>query len=159
MKKALALVLVLLLGGIAVMAGALWFKSDKINYGIDIVKYAGLAQEDGKILATYGNTTTRILNSNVEKLIWVLTNGESKRWIQLNDRETPEENVTIRFGEELTITVWSTSNETDEVFIRYRGPGKSRQYTLKGFKTMEWLLKIIAPEGYWEPNEIVEMQV
>jgi len=159
MKKALALMLVLLIGGVAAMAGALWFRADKINYKTDIVKYAGKAQDDGDILATWRERTTRIINSNVERLVWVLTIGESKRQLQLADRDETQEHVTIRFGENLTITVWPLSNDTDEVFIRFRGPGKSQQYTLKGYKTMEWLLKIISPEGYWEPNELTDVQL
>ncbi len=158
MKKALALMLVLLLGGLAVIFGALWYRSDRMNYRMDIVKYAGEAQDGGGILATYGEQTTRILNSNVERLIWALTIGESQRKIQLADRECPEEHVTLRFGGSLVITVWPLSAETDEVFIRFRRPGKSRQYTLEGYNTMEWLHKIISPEGYREPNEIAEVQ-
>jgi hypothetical protein len=159
MKKALALMLVLLVGGIAFMAGSLWYRSDKVNYKMDIVKYAGEAQDGGGILATCAGQTTRILNSNVDRLIWALTIGEGKRQIQLYDRESPKVNVTIRFGEKLTITVWPLSDQSDKVFIRFRGPGKSRQYTLEGYKTMEWLQKIISPEGYWEPNEVVETKL
>ncbi len=159
MKKALALMLVLLIGGVAFMAGILWYRSDKMNYRTDIIKYAGVAQEGGGILATYGEQTTRILNSNVDRLIWALSIGEGKRQLQLADREIPKENITIRFGEKLTITVWPFSDQSDKVFIRFRGPGKSRQYTLEGYKTMEWLLKIISPEGYWEPNEVVETKL
>lgn len=158
MKKALALMLVLLVGGISTIAGALWFQSDKINYRRDIVKYAGEALDGIGILATYGDQTTRILGSNVERLIWALTIGDSQRKLQLWDRNCPKEYVTVRFGEKLTMTVWPLSNGTDEVCIQFRGPRKSRQYTLKGYKTMEWLEKIISPEGYWEPNEIVEAQ-
>jgi hypothetical protein len=159
MKKALALMLVLLIGGVAFMAGTLWYRSDKINYRTDIIKYAGEAQGGGGILATYGEQTTRILNSNIDRLIWALTIGESKRQLQLSDRESPKDNVTIRFGEKLTITVWSLSDQSDKVFIRFRGPGKSRQYTLEGYKTMDWLMKIISPDGYWEPNELVEVKL
>lgn len=159
MKKALALMLVLLIGGVAFMAGCLWYRSDKLNYRMDIIKYAGEAQNGGGILATYGEQTTRILNSNVDRLIWALSIGEGKRQLQLTDRESPKENITIRFGEKLTITVWPLSDQSDKVFIKFRGPGKSRQYTLEGYKTMEWLQKIISPEGYWEPNEIVETKL
>lgn len=155
MKKALALMLILLVGGVAFMAGSLWYRSDKLSYKTDIIKYAGEAQNGVGILATCGGQTTRILNSNIDRLIWALTIGEGKRQLQLNDREIPKENVTIRFGEKLTITVWPLSDQSDKVFIRFRGPGKSRQYTLEGYKTMEWLQKIISPDGYWEPNEVV----
>ena len=159
MKKALALMLVLLVGGIAFISFFVWYKSDRISYRTDIVKYAGVAEANEGILATYQDQTTSILGPNVDKLIWALTVGEANRTLQLFDRETPQENISIQFDDKLSITIWPTSADSDEVFIRFRGPGRSRQYTLEGYKSMEWLLKIISPEGYWGPNELVAQQI
>lgn len=159
MKKLVAVMLVVLVGGIAVIAGFVWYRMDKVNYRSDIIKYAGEAQPDGMILATYKGRTTRILGSNVERLIWALTIGEGQRYLQLTDRNCPGDNVALAFGEKLKIAVCPLEDGTDAVFIRFKGPGKVRYYTLQGYKTMEWLEKIISPEGYWEPNEEVETKV
>jgi hypothetical protein len=157
MKKAIALLLVLLVGGTAAVSAALWYKMDKMSFRTDIVKYSGEAQRSGDgILATYRGQTTRIIGSNVDRLIWALSIGEGQRRLQLTDKKAAGDAVTVQFGEKLKITVFPIDVSTDEVLIRYEAPGKTRRYTLKGYKSMEWLEKIVSPEGYWEPNEVVE---
>ncbi len=157
MKKAIALLLVLLVGGTVAVSAALWTKMDKMSFRTDIVKYSGEAQRSGDgILATYRGQTTRILNSNVDRLIWALSIGEGKRRLQLTDKKSVGDAVTVQFSDKLKITVFPIDENSDQVFILYEAPGKTRRYTLEGYKSMEWLEKIVSPEGYWEPNEIVE---
>jgi hypothetical protein len=159
-KKAIALLLVLLVGGAVAISATLWYKVDKTTFRTDIIKYSGEAQRSGDgILATYRGQTTHIINSNVDRLIWALSIGEGKRHLQLTDRNPASDAVTVQFGDKLKITVFPIDENSDEVFIRYEAPGKTRHYTLKGFKSMEWLEKIVSPEGYWEPNEVVDTKV
>lgn len=155
MKKVVIPIIIFFIVATASVYIPVSIRLDYFRYENELIAHLAAQKEGGDIIAEYKGRMTRLMDGNADKLIWAATLTERQR-IFIKPEYDQSEAVTVTFSDGGELIFAPLEQTGDKALIAHDFEGRTRYYSLKGYKTMEWVLKIISPEGYYAPNEAVK---
>lgn len=155
MKKVVIPIIIFFIVAIAAVYIPVSIRLDYFRYENELTAHLAAQKEGGEIIAEYKGQKTRLIDGNADKLIWAATLTERQR-IFIKPGYDEADAATILFSDGAKLIFAPLEETGDKALIVYIFEGRTRYYSLKGYKTMEWVFKIISPEGYYAPNEVVK---
>lgn len=155
MKKVVIPIVIFFIIAIASIYIPVSMRLDYFRYENELTAHLAAQKEGGEIIAEYKGQKIRLLDGNADKLIWAATLTERQRIFKKPDYDETAA-VTIFFPDGAQLIFAPLEETGDKALIVHIFEGRTRYYSLKGYKTMEWVQRIISPEGYYVPNEEIK---
>lgn len=155
MKKVVIPIIIFFIIAIAAIYIPVSIRLDYFRYENELTAHLAVQKEGGEIIAGYKGQKTRLIDGNADKLIWAATLTERHR-VFIKPGYNEADAVTILFSDGAKLIFAPLEETGDKALIVHVFGGRTRYYSLKGYKTLEWVKRIISLEGYYVPNEEIK---
>lgn len=154
MKKIIipAFALFAILLGIVVFAVVMSFNNTQ--YVKDALAHVMAVNDGGELTAEYQGRTTRVLGSNMTRIQKIVTVTE-RRPLLIKPKYDPQGAIKLHFSDGAEYIIAEDPSVSDGAFVLYSYKGRNLYFSIKGYKTIDWTIRAVSPEGIYEPNEQV----
>ncbi|GEM_PF-1022647 len=155
MKKILIPIGLIFAVGLGLIVFSVYRAYHNVQYEKDMIAHVMEVNKGGELIAEYNGVKTRVLGSNIVRIRSVLTVSDRQRVYTKPDCDT-ENAVKLTFSDGAEYIVANDPAGVDSVFVLYSYKNKKLYFKIEGYKTMDWTLRAISPEGIAYENEVIE---
>ena len=151
MKKMVIAALAVVLAISLLIGMPLWWKMERVSYENELLRHFADAISSESFEAEYNGVRTRLCTANIERLLPCLTRSERNAEF-FHSRENTGESVVLRVDGEMCVELEQPDPAEDLVYIYYSCGSRRRTLSIQGYDTMNWVIRLISPEGMCGPN-------
>lgn len=155
MKKILIPIGLIFAIGLGLIGFSIYRGYKNTQYEKDMMVHVMAVNRGGDLIAEYNGVKTRILGSNIGRIRSVLTVTERRRVYSKPEYDAGNA-VKLTFSDGAEYIVAPDPAGGDSAFVLYAYKGTKLYFKIEGYKTMDWTVRAISPEGIAYENEVIE---
>jgi hypothetical protein len=154
MKKFLVPVGLIFVIGLGLIVFSIYRGYQNTQYEKDMMAHVMAVNRGGELIAEYNGAKTRVLGSNIGRIRSILTVTARQR-VYTKPRCDTENAVKLTFSDGAEYIVAQDPAGGDSAFVLYSYKGKKLYFKIEGYKTLDWTIRAVSPEGIAEENEVI----